>query len=177
MRGSLGRVSLSVTVLLTSAAALSSAAPAPAISGSVKDPSGAAVAGATIEFQTVPPAGGPKSVTTDSSGAFRIPDLPPGRYRIRIAHAGFAPFEREAVVEEGRDTTLEIRLALSGTHESIDVSGVRRVRADPLYLAMRNSAPAGTLLVENLVLRRDNATLTLKSGAIAFTAQALRPIR
>jgi hypothetical protein len=173
MRGSLGRVSLAVAALFIANAALSLGASATAISGSVKDPSGAAMAGVTIEFQAVPPAGQPQSVSTDSTGAFRIPDLPPGRYRIRIAHPGFAPFEREVAVEEDRDATLEIRLALSGTHESIQVSGVRQVRADPLYRAMRDSALADTLLVENLVLHRDNATLTLKSGAIAFTAKAM----
>src|SRR5690348_6548104 len=43
---------------------------------------------------------------------------------------------------------------------------------DPLYRALRDSSLADTLLVENVVLKRDAGTLTLKSGSLAFTAPA-----
>jgi hypothetical protein len=43
--------------------------------------------------------------------------------------------------------------------------------ADPDYKAMREAAIADSLLVENIVLHRDNGVLTLKSGTIAFTPQ------
>jgi hypothetical protein len=41
--------------------------------------------------------------------------------------------------------------------------------ADPTYKTMRDAAIADSLLVENIVLHRDNGVLTLKSGTIALT--------
>jgi hypothetical protein len=173
MGASYRRLAIAATVILIAAAGLARAAPASAISGSVKDPSGAPVAGAMVEFQAVPSGGSPKSVSTDATGAFRIPGLAAGHYRIRVAQPGFAAFEREVVLGEDGDATLEVRLELSGQRETIEVRGGLQSHADPAYRAMRESAISTTVLVENLVLHRDNATLTLKSGAIAFTSQAM----
>jgi hypothetical protein len=53
------------------------------------------------------------------------------------------------------------------------VSSAAFAAADPVYQALRESALKDTLLVENIVLRRDAGVLTLKSGAIGFTAPAL----
>jgi Carboxypeptidase regulatory-like domain len=61
----------------------------------------AALAGAVVEFATVPSTGHPQSVSTDAAGAFRIPGLAPGRYRIHVAQPGFAVFEREVTVGDG----------------------------------------------------------------------------
>src|SRR5579863_1723029 len=44
---------------------------------------------------------------------------------------------------------------------------------DPVYKSLREAPPGDTLLVENIVLRRDAGTLTLKSGTIAFTAPVM----
>ena len=44
---------------------------------------------------------------------------------------------------------------------------------DPIYKALRESAIGDSFVVENVVLKRDAGVLTLKSGAIAFTAPAL----
>ena len=43
--------------------------------------------------------------------------------------------------------------------------------ADLNYKSMRDAGIADSLLVENVVLHRDNGTLTLKNGSIAFTPQ------
>ncbi|HEY1339903.1 MAG TPA: M1 family aminopeptidase [Bryobacteraceae bacterium] len=44
--------------------------------------------------------------------------------------------------------------------------------SDPLYRTLRDSSLADTLLVANVVLKRDAGTVTLKSGSLAFTAPA-----
>jgi len=44
---------------------------------------------------------------------------------------------------------------------------------DPIYKAMREAGLADSLVVENIVLKRDAGILTLKTGAIAFTSPAL----
>ena len=43
---------------------------------------------------------------------------------------------------------------------------------DPLYKSLRDAALADSFVVENIVLKRDAGVLTLKTGAIAFTAPA-----
>jgi hypothetical protein len=44
---------------------------------------------------------------------------------------------------------------------------------DPVYKSMRDAALGDSLVVENIVLKRDAGTITLKSGALAFTAPAM----
>lgn len=41
--------------------------------------------------------------------------------------------------------------------------------SEPTYRALRDAMPGETFLVENLVLKRDQAIITLKSGTLAFT--------
>jgi len=44
---------------------------------------------------------------------------------------------------------------------------------DPLYKSMREAALADSLVVENIVIKRDAGTITLKTGALAFTVPAM----
>jgi hypothetical protein len=44
---------------------------------------------------------------------------------------------------------------------------------EPVYRALRNAAVTDAFLVENIVLKRDNAVITLKSGTIAFTPKTM----
>lgn len=44
-------------------------------------------------------------------------------------------------------------------------------QSDATYSALRTAAPGDPFTVQNIVLHRDNATITLKSGALAFTPQ------
>src|SRR5580698_4260590 len=44
---------------------------------------------------------------------------------------------------------------------------------DPLYKSLREAGLADALVVENIVLKRESGVLTLKTGALAFTAPAL----
>jgi len=44
---------------------------------------------------------------------------------------------------------------------------------DPVYKSMRDAALADSLVVENIVIKRDAGTITLKTGALAFTAPAM----
>src|SRR5579872_1873623 len=94
-------------------ALLAAAAPAATISGSVKDPTGAPVAGIAVLIRSMPAAGAPRTVQTDASGAFRAADLPPGHYLVHISRPGFEVFETEVTAGEGNDTAIEIRLKVA----------------------------------------------------------------
>ena len=63
------------------------------IQGTVKDPQGAVIPGATVEVSS-PALIGKKTATTDSGGFFHIEQLPPGTYSISVNAVGFAPATR-----------------------------------------------------------------------------------
>src|SRR5215467_1807855 len=75
------------------------------LSGTVSDPSGAVVPGATVSIQRVATSD-TKTTQTDDKGVFEFL-LPPGKYRIDIAAAGFGPYEQDDVEI---DPTLPLRL-------------------------------------------------------------------
>lgn len=47
--------------------------------------------------------------------------------------------------------------------------GASEPNTEPTYRALRDALPAETFLVENIVLKRDQGIITLKSGTLAFT--------
>jgi hypothetical protein len=63
-----------------------------------------------------------------------------------------------------------VRAVLLGTAASLAAAGAA---PDPVYQALRQASITETFVVENIVLKRDAGTLTLKSGSIGFTPQAL----
>ena len=99
--------------LLAAAALLLAGAadPPPAtgrIEGTVRDSSGAPVAGAQVEV-----VGHRWTTLSDSAGHYRLADLAVGRYTVRAAAAGYASVEvADVVVGAGRTTTLDLTLQL-----------------------------------------------------------------
>ena len=61
-----------------------------AINGTVTDPSGAVVAGASVKA-TNTATGVSLNTTTTSDGQFSFQDLPLGTYKISVSAAGFTP--------------------------------------------------------------------------------------
>lgn len=88
-----------------------------AAAGTVLDPTGAAIAGATVEA-----AGGQKAVT-GSRGEYVLPCLPAGDDRLTVTAEGFAPEMRR--VEVRRDTTAhaDFHLAVATVKTSVEVGG------------------------------------------------------
>jgi len=70
-----------VSVLLLPALAMAQGETTSAIVGSVRDPAGAAIPGATVTVTNVEN-GLKRSVTTDDSGRFSFPQLKPGVYAV-----------------------------------------------------------------------------------------------
>jgi len=67
------------------------------ISGSVKDPSGAVVANATV-VATEADKGVTRTITTSATGDFVFANLPPGRYTITAESQGFKKYEKSDVI-------------------------------------------------------------------------------
>jgi hypothetical protein len=91
------------------------------VRGYVRDPTGAAVTGATVT------AASPESPTTftavsDEEGFYRLLDLPPGEYILTAEQQGFSKFVRPGVVSRaGLNLTLDIDLILGAVTETTTV--------------------------------------------------------
>ncbi len=67
------------------------------ISGTIKDPSGAVIARASVTLVNSN-TGVKQSVTTDDAGAYTFPVLPVGNYVLEVSHPGFKPYRRTGIV-------------------------------------------------------------------------------
>jgi len=93
------------------------------INGTLTDPSGAVVVGATVTA-TEPDTGLTRSTVTNSSGSYAIVSLPPGRYTIRTEAKGFASVEQKNIeLIVGQSLTLNFALRTGTSSEVVEVSG------------------------------------------------------
>jgi outer membrane receptor protein involved in Fe transport len=93
-----------------------------AIGGKVTDPQGASLPSATVTATNVG-TNQESTVTADEDGGFRVVNLQPGTYNVRVSSAGFADFTQERViVEVGQVTSLNIPLSVAGATASVDVT-------------------------------------------------------
>ena len=86
----------------------------------------APLAGAEIIF--VGPDGKQLRVTTDGAGAFKLPQLLPGKYKLKISADGYDPFESDEDVVAGEATEVKYRLAPVSEGLEITVKGERPPR-------------------------------------------------
>ncbi len=106
-------------MLLSSAAYAQSA-----IIGVVKDDSGAAMPGVTVEAASDVLIEKVKSAITDGSGAYRISDLRPGTYSVTFALTGFKTFKRDGLQLPSEFTaTVNAELGVGSLEETITVTG------------------------------------------------------
>jgi hypothetical protein len=93
------------------------------ILGDVSDQSGAGVAGATVIVTDVQ-RGGARTVTSDPSGDYAVPELQPGVYKVRAEANGFKTVERvNIVIEVAQDLRLDFALPAGQVSETVVVTG------------------------------------------------------
>jgi hypothetical protein len=92
------------------------------ILGSITDPTGASVAGATIVITDVQ-RGTVRTVTTDDAGAYAAPDLTPGTYKIHVEAKGFKSVERpNVIIEVATDVRADFSLQTGQVSETVVVN-------------------------------------------------------
>src|SRR5437899_581193 len=94
------------------------------VSGTVLDPSGAAVAGAKVTVSN-DSKGIKRTVATNEAGIFTAPALPPAQgYAVTVDMAGFAALEwKDIAVLVGQNVDLSLTLQVAGTATQVEVAG------------------------------------------------------
>src|SRR3989454_591183 len=92
------------------------------IQGTVTDSSGATLSRATVTARNLDTGLTNSTVTTDA-GLYSLPNLPPGRYSLKVEATGLKKYEREGVtVQTGSTVSLDIEMQLGSVTETITVN-------------------------------------------------------
>jgi Peptidase family M1 domain/Carboxypeptidase regulatory-like domain len=160
----------SVIVMLISLA-LSPCLKADSMSGTVKDPSGAVVAGARIEIR-----GGdlkePRILSSDESGRFVAPDLNSGKYSVKVTKEGFDGLSITVDLHGTAEVPFSLSITAQQTSVTVTGNSMAFANSDAVYRQLRDDGPGDTFRCENFTLSVDVGTFELKSGTITL----LRPI-
>jgi hypothetical protein len=95
-----------------------------ALTGVVKDASGAVLPGVTVEAASPVLIEKIRSVTTDGTGQYRIVDLRTGTYAVTFTLPGFSTVRRDGVVLSGDFVaTVNAELRVGALQETVTVTG------------------------------------------------------
>lgn len=93
------------------------------VRGVVEDSSGATVPNAALTLTNVDQ-NRPWVTRTNESGAYNLPQIPPGNYRLRVEAQGFKQFAREGLIlQVAQIAELNVVLELGAVTETVQVSG------------------------------------------------------
>src|ERR1017187_3885538 len=134
-------------------------------SGTVLDPTGAAVAGAKITV-TNPAIGVTVSTTTNSSGNYTLKELPAGSYKLTAEASGFKTYSDNSVVlNAGVIAHVDFKLQIGKASEVVEVTGEAAVvNTEDSKLA----TTVGSSQIANLPLNGRNIfdLIQLQPGAV-----------
>jgi carboxypeptidase family protein len=109
------------------------------ILGSITDPSGSVISGATITVTDVQ-RGISRTLTTDQAGGYAAPNLLPGTYTVRATAQGFKAIERSGLVlQVGQDLRIDLALQVGEQSQTVTVTG------EAPLVNVTNSTLGGTL--------------------------------
>jgi len=117
-------VAVLVTLLfsLTASVVVQAQVTGATLSGTVADPSGAVVAGAQISIKNTA-TGITRDVTSDSSGFYTAPNLPPADYEVRVSAKGFSTaVQSNLSLAVGAQQQLNFSLKVGETSQTVQVT-------------------------------------------------------
>jgi hypothetical protein len=98
------------------------------VTGTVRDASGAVLPGVAVEVASPVLIEKTRTATTDTTGQYRIINLPPGVYVLTFALPGFATVTRDSIEIAGTQTiTIPIEMRVGSIEESVIVTGASPV--------------------------------------------------
>jgi hypothetical protein len=142
-----------------------------AIRGIITDPTGAVIPGADVKAVSES-TGAEQQVKSQSDGTYVIPLLPPGRYRVTIAQAGFSTATRAGLqVSVTERTVLDVQLQVGGVTSEVEVT------SSPL-IVQAESSTLGEVVAQNtlestpLSTRNFTQIINLSAGVAGTVTRA-----
>ena len=181
---------LAVALLTTGAQfAMAQTAETGALAGTVTDPSGAVVTGATVTI-TNTGTGQSRTATTDSNGSFKFSLLAPGTYSVKFSSSGFQTVEVPSVTVNVTETAVlnhalqvggqNVQITVEATTEAIQTENVTNggvVSGDEitsLPLVSRNTLKSST---SRRALLRTPLSSSIGNGTQDVSANGPPPTR
>jgi len=116
-----GMLALLVIALLIAPSLMAQSLTSGDITGTVTDPSGAVVTGATVTLKNSSN-GQTRNTTTNSSGAYRFSLLPPGNYTVSATAASFTRAETMTSINVGQTVITDIKLSVGSSATTVEVT-------------------------------------------------------
>ena len=114
-----------------------------AIQGTISDPNGAILPGATVTITNLDTSA-QKVLTTDSAGFYSVSSLVPGKYTVTVTATGFAKTSTTLTVQIGTATNGDLRLKIGKASEEVIVS------TETLQVNTTQSTVEGTLTSQQI---------------------------
>jgi hypothetical protein len=145
------------------------------IQGSITDPSGAVVPGATITIAS-PDTGYTHTLTSDKSGYYSLGPLIPGTYSITITAPNFETLKSTSVVRVGTVTSGNEKLTLGKSSETIEVN------AGEIQINTEQIGVAGVITkeqIDSLPINGRNAldVAQIQPGVVLQSGQTFDPTK
>jgi hypothetical protein len=90
------------------------------VHGTVTDPTGAVIPGATVHL-TNRLSGLDRTAITDDTGSFEIPNIPFNRYQVEVSATGFAPLRQTVDIHSVITTNLNLVLQIAAASQTVTV--------------------------------------------------------
>jgi hypothetical protein len=147
------RLAYALLALFLAASAIAQTAATADLHGTVKDPNGAVISGATVTVSD-PERNFERSAQTNETGYFTLLSLPPGNYRLTISAKGFAKMVAKNVgLTVGQVADYPVTMQLATAETEITVTG------EPLLVETAKTSTSTTIgqqRIENLPINGRN---------------------
>jgi hypothetical protein len=142
-----------------------------ALTGTIKDPSGAVVPNATVTLTSLD-TGASRTSTTGADGGYKFDLLPTGNYKVRIEAAGFKPVEIPSIAVNVTETeVLDRNLEVGAQTQTVTVEG-EVVAIQTTSSALGTVADARTVTELPLNTRNYTNLLAMSTGVAANVSNA-----
>ncbi len=149
------------------------------IVGTVADPSGAVLAGATVQLKN-DATGATRTATTTANGTYRFSLLSPGPYTVTVTATGFSKSEAKANVTIGQAATADVKMAVGAASQTVEVnSAAPLVQADNADLSTNfsqsliNNTPNGGNDITYVAQTAPGVTMNVGGGYGNFETSGL----
>jgi len=141
--------------------------------GAVTDSSGAILAGAEVRLEE-PTTGFHAIQSTDQSGAYEFPQIPPGKYTITVTKAGFGNQAKSAELLVSQPATINFALSVQTITETIEVSDVAQT-LNTTDATIGNAVSNSTIVALPIEGRNVPDLLSLQPGVVYLNSRVTNP--